>query len=124
MAGSAAVFLLLGFAKWWIAGKLESTSMKKDAVCSLAAAVCSIGMMVSILAHRANDDLWWFDGTVALVVAVLLLVYGARTILCHGHKWWTKQFWTGELPTELESPQAEQQASKSDTLSASQASVM
>jgi len=91
---SFAALFLLGIAKFYISKKLESSAMTKDAYCSFAVAIISLSMAISIVIYRSNDDIWFLDATIALIVCAVLLVYGLRTLLCYGHQWWKGAFWT------------------------------
>ena len=90
---SVVAFFILGGIKWHIADKLSSTTMKKDAICSIAVAIISLAVAVSATAYAETTAVWWIDATVATIVSVFLLIYGSRTLFCHGHKWWTGDFW-------------------------------
>jgi len=92
-ACSFVVFFLLGLGKWYISKKVNSSSLKKDAVCSIAVSFMSLGMAGGFLIYRTNSDIWYLDSIVALIVSLMLIVYGSRTIMCHGHAWWSGSFW-------------------------------
>jgi len=100
------VFLLagLGIGKWIISVKLKSSVLKKDAICSLAVAVMSLGVAISAGAYKANDSVWFFDASVAVVTAIFLLVYGLRTLFFHGHRWWSPSFWKDDKASVQQHP--------------------
>lgn len=93
---SVVAFAVLGGVKWHISDKLKSPTMKKDAICSLAVGVISLAVTVSASAYSANDAVWWFDALVAVLVSGFLLIYGCRTLFCHGHRWWESSFWKND----------------------------
>jgi len=91
-----AVAILGGF-KWHISNKLESATLKKDAICSIAVGVISLAVGISTTIYSDSKSVWWFDAAVAVLVSVFLLIYGGRTIFCHGHQWWTCAFWNLDM---------------------------
>lgn len=96
MAIPAAILLtLLGAGKIYIARCLHSEAMKKDGVCSLAAAKLSLGILVSGLIYQKNPDMWWLDSAFAIGISFTLGIYGGRTLT--RHSWWTKEFWSSEF---------------------------
>ena len=94
---SVIIFGALGCLKMWVGIATRSASMKKDAACSLCGAILSLGVCIGAAAVGANEQLWWIDAVVALVVSIGLLLYGLYTCLIKavndGNKWWTKDFW-------------------------------
>eukprot|EP00658_Telonema_sp_P-2_P034607 TRINITY_DN2524_c0_g2_i2.p1 TRINITY_DN2524_c0_g2~~TRINITY_DN2524_c0_g2_i2.p1 ORF type:complete len:336 (+),score=90.44 TRINITY_DN2524_c0_g2_i2:133-1140(+) len=95
-------FMALGLGKYMIADALESSAMLKDAYCSIAVSVLSLGVMISVLIYRNEHSIWFLDAVIALIVSVVLFVYGVRTIAFHGHHWWRKDFWSSD-PQQAES---------------------
>ena len=74
--------------------------MKKDAACSLCGACLSLGVCTGV-ALSEGSDIWWFDAVVALVVSVLLLIYGVFSLAKNaeaGVKWATLEFWGSPTP--------------------------
>ena len=95
-APSAAIFVPLGLLKVWVGYKTNSASMKKDGVCSLFGATLSLGVIAGAQC-TTDEKLWFVDAVVALVVALLLLIVGADTLVRNaykGNKYWTRRFWT------------------------------
>eukprot|EP00944_MAST-04C_sp_MAST-4C-sp1_P011346 g11346.t1 len=93
---SLLVFLILGGLKFNIAVKTHSPAMKKDAVCSLGGAVLSLGVLVGVGLFQSDDAIWWFDAFVAIVVSILLGLYGVRTLvknILEDKQYWTMKFW-------------------------------
>ena len=84
---------ILGFEKLYIAKRLGSFAMKKDGVCSIAAAGLSLGITVGAVLFNATDNnVWRFDAIFALLISILLGAYGTRTLL--KNEWYTKAFWS------------------------------
>jgi hypothetical protein len=91
------VFTFVGGLKWHIAIKTKSPAMKKDAVCSLSGALLSLGVLVGAALFMSDDNAWWFDATVAIVISIGLALYGLRTLVknvIEGKAYWTLRFWT------------------------------
>jgi len=93
---SVFAFTILGVLKWFISVKLDSPTMKKDAICSLAVGVLSLAVCISSSAYEANKAVWWFDAVVAVLTCLFLLGYGSRTLFCHNHKWWQRSWWSDD----------------------------
>lgn len=81
----------LAIAKLKISQALKSPAMKKDAITSAAVAVLSLGILLSAAIYESNPKIWWLDSTFALVVSIVLLTYGSRTLI--RNKWWRGEFW-------------------------------
>ena len=90
---SVIAFFVLGALKWHISEKLSSSTLKKDAICSIAVAIISLAITISASVYSTTEAVWWFDATVAVLVSIFLFVYGSRTLFCHGHEWWRGEFW-------------------------------
>jgi len=91
---SVVAFAVLGGGKWYISKKLNSPTMMKDAICSIAIGVISLAVAISAGVNSGADDaVWYFDSVVAVLVSIFLFVYGMRTLCFHGHRWWETSFW-------------------------------
>jgi len=90
---SVVAFFILGGFKWHISEKLSSSTLKKDAICSIAVAIISLAITISASVYSATDAVWWFDASVAVLVSIFLFIYGMKTLFCHGHVWWRGDFW-------------------------------
>ncbi|GMI46280.1 hypothetical protein TrCOL_g2126 [Triparma columacea] len=105
---SAVVFSALAVVKFRMADMLGSPSFKKDAICSMFGAILSIGVFLGTCIKSANEGAWWIDGVVAVVVALICMWVGLRTMLKNadeGNKYWTYEFWAnGEEPKEERGP--------------------
>ena len=96
------VFFLgaLGLGKIHFARCLGSPALKKDGVCSLAAALMSFCIAVSIIIYASDPMAWWIDAVCAIFIGLGLGLYGLRTLV--KNRWWTRAFWE---PTELNKTQ-------------------
>jgi divalent metal cation (Fe/Co/Zn/Cd) transporter len=93
---SLLIFFVLGMLKFNIAIKTQSPAMKKDAVCSLGGAVLSLGVLIGVGLFQSDDAIWWFDAFVAIIISILLALYGIRTLvknILEDKKYWTIKFW-------------------------------
>jgi divalent metal cation (Fe/Co/Zn/Cd) transporter len=93
---SLLIFLILGILKFNIAIKTQSPAMKKDAVCSLGGAILSLGVLIGVGLFQSDDAIWWFDAFVAIIISILLGLYGVRTVvknILEDKKYWTMKFW-------------------------------
>ena len=89
---STVIFGVLGVLKLIVGCELKSYALRKDAVCSFAAALLSAGVVFSIALFDASKGaVWWFDSAFAIVVSACVAAYGTRTLV--KNKWWRKDFW-------------------------------
>lgn len=89
---STFIFALLGVLKLVVACEIKSFALRKDGVCSLAAALLSSGVIFSIILFDATEGaVWWFDSAFAIVIALAVAIYGLRTLI--KNKWWQQAFW-------------------------------
>ena len=92
---SVLIFGALGVVKVMLGNKTKSPSLKKDGACSLCGALLSLGVAVGAALHDI-PSMWWFDGAVALSVAIALGVSGLYTLWKNARQsnaWWTVRFW-------------------------------
>ena len=99
------IFFVLGLVKMYVGVKLDSPSMKKDAVCSLCGAVLSAGTTLGAIMMLSGADSWWFDSVVAVVICMGLFVYACVVLIRNAMKkdpstgawapemWWTLSWW-------------------------------
>jgi len=94
---SAIAFGVLGVLKFYVGVVTDSTSMKKDGLCSLCGACLSAGVILGVIATESSvGEVWWVDAMVAIVVSSGLLGYGVYTLVKNyrqGNQWWTLSFW-------------------------------
>ncbi|KAJ8602710.1 hypothetical protein CTAYLR_003750 [Chrysophaeum taylorii] len=96
-APSMIIFLLLGLAKLHVGKCVNSLSLQKDGMCSLAGALLSAGVLVSAVIEDLTP-VWWVDSFVAVIVAHGLAVKGAMSLhafSARGIYWWRLSFWRG-----------------------------
>lgn len=91
---SIGVYFCLGVCMLTIGYKLESGTMKKDAICAFATCALSAGILISAEIYESNPSVWWFDSALGYVVAAFLYGSGLYTLITeYKYRWWTKQFW-------------------------------
>jgi len=77
----AVALLLLFYAKYTIADKLQSRAMKTDAFDSAAGAVTAASIIVcAVLNEKYPKKLWFLDEVVALFIGLATFVYGVQTL--------------------------------------------
>ena len=60
--------------------KLQSASLKKDAVCSLIGTVLSGSLFINTLIIMGQSQAWWLDPFVAFTCAIGSIIYGLSSI--------------------------------------------
>ena len=60
--------------------KLQSASLKKDAICSLIGTILSASLFVNTLIIMGQSKAWWLDPFVAFSCAIGSLIYGLSSI--------------------------------------------
>ena len=92
---SVPCFLIFGFlaaAKWRMAKALKSPAFVKDAMCSAFGATLSFSVFFSSAIGSST-----LDGVVAIIVAIICMWAGLRTLLKDiEQEWWTMKFWREE----------------------------
>jgi len=78
-AASTVVLPFLARAKLGLATQLRSGALRGDGVLSLAGAVLAAATLISLIV-RAALGWWWADAVAALVIAVMLIGEGLRTL--------------------------------------------
>jgi len=100
---SLVVCVFLCIAKLYLASKLRSPALKKDGITSGAVALLSAGIILSSAVYKKNKSIWWLDSAVAVTVAIVLFIYGGRSLI--RNKWYNKEFWSPtELPSSVPGP--------------------
>lgn len=100
---SLVVCVFLCIAKLYLASKLRSPALKKDGITSGAVALLSAGIILSSAVYKKNKNIWWLDSAVAVTVAIVLFIYGGRSLI--RNKWYNKEFWSPtELPSSVPGP--------------------
>ena len=91
---SVLIFGALGVVKVMLGNKTKAVA-EKGRACSLCGALLSLGVAIGAALHDI-PSMWWFDGAVALSVAVALGVSGLYTLWKNARQsnaWWTVKFW-------------------------------
>ncbi|XP_071822806.1 transmembrane protein 163a-like isoform X1 [Apostichopus japonicus] len=74
--GSTIICFSLAIAKFAIAKKLNSKSIRSDGYSSLAGGVTGFTWVISSFIIQKNNDLWFIDDIIGICVALMLLYYG------------------------------------------------
>ena len=77
---SVIVFGCMTIVKMHMGKKLQSASLKKDAVCSLIGTVLSGSLFINTLIIMGQSQAWWLDPFVAFTCAIGSLIYGLSSI--------------------------------------------
>lgn len=96
---SVIVFGVLGIGKLWLGSRaqLDSSSLRKDGLCSVCGSLLSVAVLVSSSLQYAGDGIWWLDGAAAVAISAGLFVVGMRTMVhnaLQGNRFWDPRFWT------------------------------
>lgn len=95
------IFAILAKFKFHYATQLHSPSLRKDGLCSFIGAILAFAMFfngVLVLSTQKEDNIWWWlDPTVALVCALVALVYGLygmyKAYVIDGYPIFSCQWW-------------------------------
>ena len=77
---SVIVFGCMTIVKFHMGKKLQSASLKKDAICSLIGTILSASLFVNTLIIMGQSKAWWLDPFVAFSCAIGSLIYGLSSI--------------------------------------------
>lgn len=77
---SIVIFGTFAFIKFHYAYKLNSSSLKKDGICSFLGAVLSFSMFVNTMLMKADGAMWWLNPFIALCCGIGALFYGFHGI--------------------------------------------
>ncbi len=77
---SVVVFGCMTIVKFHMGKKLQSASLKKDAICSLIGTILSASLFVNTLIIMGQSKAWWLDPFVAFSCAIGSLIYGLSSI--------------------------------------------
>mmetsp|Transcript_20710 Transcript_20710/g.38531 ORF Transcript_20710/g.38531 Transcript_20710/m.38531 type:complete len:297 (+) Transcript_20710:30-920(+) len=97
---SCIYLIILATLKFHVASVLKSASMFEDAVCTLGSLLLSIGVIVGIAMYRSNSKFWYIDSLFAVIVSVVLFIYGLKVV--RRYPWKTKSFWFGKQSENLD----------------------
>jgi Zn finger protein HypA/HybF involved in hydrogenase expression len=70
----------LYFAKLYVAIVLDSSTLEKDAACSLGCIKLSFVLLLGSALYKASEALWWVDSAVTIVIGLFLSWEGAQTL--------------------------------------------
>jgi len=70
------IFFCLAFGKYTIAKKLNVISAYSDAFNTLISALMALSVAVSITIYNSNQNVWYFDPMVGMVISVTIMIYG------------------------------------------------
>ncbi|XP_071941309.1 transmembrane protein 163a-like [Antedon mediterranea] len=80
-ATSGVICLVFALIKFVIASKLESRSLRTDALSSLAGSILGFSILLSTEVIKRNEEIWYLDEVVAIAVGLFLGVYGTRLLV-------------------------------------------
>ena len=93
---SMIIFSIVAWLKFHMASHMNSPAMKKDAVCSSAGAVLSLGVFMGAALFSSDSQIWWFDAVVAVAIGGALFIYGMRTLvrnIVQGNNYFSLSYW-------------------------------
>jgi hypothetical protein len=80
----ACVSLGFMFFLWYEKAKtavvLQSNTLAADASCSLSCIELSVALLIGSALRHANESLWWVDGTITLIMGVLIVKEGVEVV--------------------------------------------
>lgn len=108
-------FSILSCLKLRYAVRLQSHSLKKDGICSLIGTIMGVALFFNTLIIAGNEEAWWINPLVALLVgnfALLYGIYGLRTAYKQGLPISSCDWWRGlkegrdedDAPSNVELP--------------------
>jgi divalent metal cation (Fe/Co/Zn/Cd) transporter len=71
------IFFCLSFGKYTIAKKLNVISAYSDAFNTLISALMALSVAISITIYNSNQNVWYFDPMVGMVISVTIMIYGS-----------------------------------------------
>ncbi len=78
---SIIIFGILALFKLHYAKKLNSSSLKKDGICSTLGAILAGSLFLNTsLTKASHGDLWWLDPFIAIICGIGSLVYGLNGV--------------------------------------------
>ncbi|XP_072034459.1 transmembrane protein 163a-like [Amphiura filiformis] len=80
-AVSVAACSILAIAKFIIAMKLKSKSVRTDGYSSLAGAITSFSILITTKLIERDRNIWYLDAIVGIAVGFLLLFYGVKVLI-------------------------------------------
>ena len=92
-------FSILSCLKLRYAVRLQSHSLKKDGICSLIGTIMGVALFFNTLIIAGNEEAWWINPLVALLVGIFALlygIYGLRTAYKQGLPIGSCDWWRGQ----------------------------
>uniref|UniRef100_UPI00358ED6BA transmembrane protein 163 n=1 Tax=Myxine glutinosa TaxID=7769 RepID=UPI00358ED6BA len=77
---SGVVCLILSVAKFALGRILTSKALITDGFNSLVGGLMGFSMLASAEIYASNPNVWYIDGTIGLVIAIVILAYGIRLL--------------------------------------------
>lgn len=74
-------YSLLFYAKFKVAQKLHSVTMRTDSLDSACGAVMSLGVLLSTIISQHTLDTWWLDPVIAMMIAMVTFTYGICIVI-------------------------------------------
>jgi hypothetical protein len=71
------IFFCLAFGKYTVAKKLNVISAYSDAFNTLISALMALSVAVSITIYNSNQNVWYFDPMVGMVISITIMIYGS-----------------------------------------------
>mmetsp|Transcript_7754 Transcript_7754/g.16830 ORF Transcript_7754/g.16830 Transcript_7754/m.16830 type:complete len:249 (-) Transcript_7754:198-944(-) len=93
---SSLIFGTLTMVKLHYADKLDSHALKKDGFCSAAGTILSFVVILETVVSDMDQNIWFFDPLIALIVGLSCIVVGARTLKNQEWSFLTKSFWMND----------------------------
>jgi len=92
---SCCVMFPLAAVEFHIAKVVKSSALYLDAINTVAVSMMSVGVLTVTWLEEWNENLWFTDEALTLVVSCILLVYAYNILFLSDHKWWVAKFWNG-----------------------------
>ncbi|XP_046860555.1 transmembrane protein 163-like isoform X2 [Xenia sp. Carnegie-2017] len=89
---SCVAFAVISWFKFAIGNAIRSISMRTDAFNSATTSIMALGLLASTFAQHQNEQVWFLDSIIAIVIALVIFVYGLRLLtdlLVGNRKEWT-----------------------------------
>ncbi|XP_034549739.1 transmembrane protein 163-like [Notolabrus celidotus] len=71
---------LLAVAKFWLGRVLTSRALITDGFNSLVGAVMGFSILISAEVFKHDDDVWFLDGTIGVLIGLIILAYGVKLL--------------------------------------------
>nr|XP_015909507.1 transmembrane protein 163 isoform X2 [Parasteatoda tepidariorum] len=85
-AVGAGFCILLSVVKYILSKKLESDTLFLDALNSALSGLFAFVIIVSDIAYWKDENIWFLDPVLSIILSVGLIAFGIRTIIIHGKR--------------------------------------